>query len=130
MMMKKSLLFVSVLVLAFSSLSFGETIQPAPKGRVVFYQNYPCTAGDKIVLGRGAYSDLRQWNTAELGSPTWNDQISCMVIGQGIRKVTVYQHINYKGKSKAFTRTKNNPLGTWSLVDDWCNNSISSIKIE
>jgi len=128
--MKNFLFAAVVLLLVFSSLSFAETIQPAPKGRVVFYQEDQCTTGDKLILGRGAYPDLRLWNTAELGSPTWNDQISCMVIGEGIRRVTVFQHINYKGKSKTFSRTKSNPLGTWSLAGDWFNNNISSIKIE
>jgi len=129
-MMQKFSLAVIALVLFFSSLSFAETAQPAPKERVVFYQNSRCTTGDKIILGRGAYSDLRQWNTAQLGSPTWNDQISCLVIGEGIHRVTVYRHINFKGKSKTFSRTNKNPLGIWSLTDDWCNNNISSMKIE
>jgi len=128
--MKKVFLIVAVLMLVGSSLSFADSITPAPFERVVFYQDYQCTTGNKIVLKRGSYGDLRQWNTAELGSPTWNDQISCMVIGEGISKVTIYQHINYKGKSKTFTRTRNNPLGAWSLAGDWWNDSASSIKIE
>mgnify|MGYP000892963109 FL=1 len=128
--MKKLWFTAAVLVLAFPSLCFADAVQPAPKGRVVFYQNDECTTGDRIVLGRGAYSDLRQWNTAELGSPTWNDRISCLVIGEGIRRVTVFQHINYKGKSKTFSRTDGNPRGIRSLAGDWFNNNISSIKIE
>lgn len=128
--MKKIFYVAVALVLVCSSLTFAETIQPAPDNRVAFYQDYQCTTGNKIVLGPGSYSNMTQWNTAELGSPTWNDQISCMVIGAGINKVTVYQHANYKGKSKTFTRTNNNPLGTWSLAGDWWNDSISSIKIQ
>lgn len=121
---------VLVLSLGLSSTLMAETIQPAPADKVVFYQDYQCTTGNKITLGRGSYSDLRSYNTAQLGSSSWNDQISCMVIGENISKVTVYQDINYKGKSKTFTKTSNNPIGTWSLAKDWWNDKISSIKVE
>lgn len=109
---------------------FGQTVQPAPAGKAVFYQDYQCTTGNSITLGTGNHSDLRQWNTGAQGSPNWNDQISCMVIGEGVSKVTVYEHINFKGKSKVFTRKPNNPLGSWSLAKDWWNDKISSIKIQ
>ncbi len=120
-------------VLCFSLLCpaavFCQTVQPAPSGRVVFYQDYQCTTGNCITLRAGEHSDLRQWNTGAQGSPNWNDQISCMVMGSGISKVIVYEHINFKGKSKTFTRTSNNPLGCWSLAGNWWNDKISSIKI-
>jgi hypothetical protein len=128
--MKAICFAVVVLGLICSSTVIAQVVQPAPADKAVFYQDYRCTTGNKMELGRGSYPDLRTYNTAELGSPTWNDQISCMVIGQNIGKVTVYQHINFKGKSKTFTKTSNNPLGTWSLAKDWWNDSISSMKIE
>ncbi len=106
------------------------TITPPPFERVVFYQDYQCETGNYMVLKRGNYPDLRCYNTGGSGSPTWNDQISCMTIGEGIAKVIVYEHINYKGKSKTFTKTSSNPLGAWSLTGNWWNDKISSVKIQ
>ena len=126
--------FVLFAVLCFALLcpvaAFGQSVQPAPAGKVVFYQDYQCTTGNFITLGIGEHKDLRQWNTGAQGSASWNDQISCMVIGEGVGTVTVYQDINFKGKSKEFKRTRNNPNGVWSLAGNWWNDRISSIKIK
>lgn len=118
------------LALFCPATAFGQSVQPAPPGKVVFYQDYQCTTGNYIVLGYGNHSDLRQWNTGAQGSPTWNDQISCMAIGEGVGKVIVYQDIKFKGKSREFKRTHNNPNGVWSLAGNWWNDRISSIKIQ
>ena len=129
--MRLSLLSVVCFALLFPAATFGQgAIQSAPAGKVVFYQDYQCTTGNFIALGKGDYADLRQYDTGGSGSATWNDQISCMVIGEGISKVTVFENINFKGKKKDFTRTANNPLGSWSLAKDWWNDKISSIKIQ
>lgn len=121
-------------VLCFALLcpaaAFGQSVQPAPWGKVVFYQDYQCTTGNFITLGTGEHKDLRQWNTGAQGSPSWNDQISCMVMGEGVGKVIVYQDIKFKGKSRTFTKTHNNPNGVWSLAGNWWNDRISSIKIQ
>jgi len=123
------LMFGLALVLPLFTMS-DATITPPPYDKAVFYQDYQCETGNYMQLKIGNYPDLRGYNTAELGSPTWNDQISCMTIGAGVRKVIVYEHINYKGKSKEFKRTSSNPLGAWSLTGNWWNDKISSIKVQ
>ncbi len=131
--MKKVFLLVLFLVLVIPAIA--SAIDPAPAGNVRFYRDYQCSTGPSSTFGPGEYKNLTQYpqhdpDTFEAISGTnWNDQISCMTIGTGISKVIVYQHANFKGKSKTFTRTSNNPLGSWSLAKDWWNDSISSVKI-
>jgi hypothetical protein len=129
--MKRMLMLFLGLLLVLPFITQSEAvIQPAPYGNAKFFQDYQCETGNYIQLKKGNYPDLRSYNTGALGSPSWNDQISCMVIGDGVSKVIVYEHINYKGKSKTFTRTSSNPLGSWSLSGDWWNDNISSIKVQ
>jgi hypothetical protein len=102
-------------------------------GQVFFYDNPQCQTNnpnDWLSFNVGAkISDLTKWTL--LGTnQKWNDRISCMKIGPGVNRVIVYQHINYKGKSKTFTRTNSNPAHAYSLSGDWWDNSISSFKIE
>lgn len=127
--MRRAFFLVLCLVLGLPLIASAQkNVQPAPAGQAVFYQDYQCTTGNSIALGMGSYADLRSYSME--GGGNWNDQISCMTIGDGIKKVTVYQDINFKGKSKEFKKTANNPLGCWSLAKDWWNDRISSIKIE
>jgi hypothetical protein len=129
--MKRALVFLFGLALVLPLITIsGAMIQPAPYGKAVFYQDYQCETGNYMQLKIGNYPDLRCYNTEASGSPTWNDQISCMTIGEGVSKVIVYEHINYKGKSKEFKKTSGNPLGAWSLTGDWWNDKISSIKVQ
>jgi hypothetical protein len=110
-------------------------IQPAPANTVRFFRDHQCETGPSTTFGKGYYKDLRQYpqndpdTFATIPGTNWNDQISGIVIGANISKIVVYQHINYGGKSKTFTRAANNPLGAWSLAGDWWNDSISSVKI-
>jgi len=97
-------------------------------GEVVFYDSSQCKGEPYMVLKRGNYPDFRSYNTGGSGSPNWNDRVSCLQVGPNTN-VTVYQHINYGGKSKTFNRTRSNPNGLFSLSGDWWDNSISSCKI-
>lgn len=132
--MRKTFLLVFCFVLFIPVIA--SAIDPAPANTVRFYRDYQCTTGPSSTFGPADYQDLRQYPQNDPNSPyapisgtNWNDQISCMTIGQGISKVIVYEHIKFGGKSKTFTRTTNNPLGSWSLAQDWWNDKISSVKI-
>ncbi|MFH1154313.1 MAG: hypothetical protein V1793_10890 [Pseudomonadota bacterium] len=131
--MKKS--FVAILCLVLIIPAIAGAIDPAPNGTVRFYRDYQCTTGPSTTFGPGEYKDLRQYpqndpdTFATIPGTSWNDQVSCMTIGTDISKVIVYQDINFKGKSRTYTRTSNNPLGAWSLAQDWWNDRISSMKI-
>jgi hypothetical protein len=129
--MKKIFLLVLNFLLALTFVAEAGAIEPAPANTARFYQDYQCTSPPYIEFSKGTnVPDLRKWTIPAPGGPSWNDQISCIVIGEGVSKVIVYQDINYKGKSKTFTRTANNPLGAWSLAQDWWNDKISSIKVQ
>jgi len=121
-------LFVPVIVSA-------ATVQPAPAGTVRVYRDSLCSTGPQTTFGPGEYPSLvnhpqHDESGSLIPNSSWNDQISCLTIGEGISKVIVYEHINYKGKSLTLTRTKQNPLGVWSFGrGDWWNDRISSFKI-
>jgi hypothetical protein len=128
--MRKAVYFVALgsLLLAGLFLARSVAAYDAKSGEVVFYDNYQCTGEPFMVLKKGNYPDLRNYNTGELGSPDWNDRISCLQIGEGT-KVTIYEHINYKGKNKTFGRTSSNPNGMWSFAGDLWNDKTSSVKV-
>ena len=132
---------VFVPVLAFSLVllfvGYAGTIQSPPYRTARFFDDYRCEIG----VGTGAYIELWAGDTiekyADLGVFTstgtsrsnWHDQISCMVMGPGIASVIVYEHADFGGKSKEFSKTTSNPMGSWSLSGDWWNDRISSIKL-
>jgi hypothetical protein len=110
------------------------TVLPAPANNVVFFEDCRCDenlgSGYFIQLPKGQYPDLGTYNLGAPGTPNWHDKISGIVMGTGITKVTVYEHANYGGRSKVFTRTSANTNKCTSLSGDWWDNKISSIKIE
>jgi len=123
--------FLAILISVLSPILLAQFTWAAgstPHNTVVFYQD-GCGGGRYLELGVGSYSDLRDYRTGGSGGQTWNDQISCIFAGSGVTKVIVYEHINFEGKSKEFTRSWGNPDGRWSVSDDWWDNRISSIKI-
>jgi len=131
--MKRVIVLLSVLGLTLLLTPYAKSFFPAPPDdKAVFHQNGDCNSFYSISLGVGDYPNIGCYNLDTLGSPTWNDQISCMTIGLKISKVIVYEHINYGGKRKEFSRnTSTNPFGSWSFAGgDWWNDKISSIKIE
>jgi hypothetical protein len=130
--MKKTCLLMMGFLLAVPAVaSAAGAIQPARPNTVRFYQDYHCTSAPYVEVPKGSkVPDLRQWTKPAPGGPSWDDQISCIVIGAGVHKVTVYENIHYTGKSKTFSRTRGNPLGAWSLAGDWWKDKISSIKIQ
>ena len=129
--MKRIVLFLPVLgLLLLLSPYANSVIETPPADLAVFYINGTCDSAYDLRLGVGEYSSLVNWNTAEVGSPSWNDQISCMTIGSGIGKVIVFENTNFGGKRKEFSRASNNPVGSWSFAGgDWWNDKISSIKV-
>lgn len=68
--------------------------------------------------------DLRNYNTGAPGSPTWNDRISSLKVGSGV-KLKVYKDINYKGSSWTVT----GPATISTLVSNGWNDKISSFHI-
>jgi hypothetical protein len=113
------------------SPSANSLIPTPPDDNAVFHQDGDCNSFYTIALRVGDYPDLGSYHLGDIGSPTWNDQISCMTIGLNISKVIVYEHTNFKGKRKEFSRNTNtNSLGSWSFAGgDWWNDKISSIKV-
>jgi hypothetical protein len=103
--------------------------EPAPRNRAVFYQDN-CSGGDRIELAKGEYRDLRELAVKGSSSSTWNDRISCITIGAGINRVIVYEHPNFEGKSREFTRPWGGPDTNWSLSGLWCNDKVSSLKVQ
>jgi hypothetical protein len=113
----------------FGSESWPSWNAPAPRDRAVFYQDN-CGSGDHLELRKGEYPDLREFRVGGSSSATWNDRISCIVIGPGITKVTVYEHPNFEGKSREFTRTGSGSGSNWSLSGLWCNDKVTSLKVQ
>jgi hypothetical protein len=103
--------------------------KPVPRDKAVFYQDNDCRGGTSIELREGKYPDLTKHTVGKSGSATWNDRISCIAIGSDITKVVVYEHVNYGGRSKEFTRSSVKSEGSWSLGDGWWNDRISSIVV-
>lgn len=97
---------------------------------VAFFNNGTCTGDDYIKVGRGDFFDFRSLQNAwKDGAPkeNWNDKISCIQLGT-MAKVTVYQDINFKGKSKTISYAKNGEKV--SFAGDWWNDRTSSAKVQ
>ena len=97
------------------------------KEQVIVFDNPQCQGEPYMTLKKGDYPDLGKYNTAGKDSPTWNDAVSCMKIGEGL-KVKVFKDANFKGLKKTFSQTAANN-GTVSLANDPWDDSISSLKI-
>jgi hypothetical protein len=116
-------IFLSLVLFVYS----GWAAHTAPRDKALFYQDGGCDSGNYATLGVGEYPDLRAYKIA--GGTTWNDQISCIAIGSGITRVIVYEDINFRGRSKEFTRSWGNRDNSWDLGRGWWNDRISSIKV-
>ena len=53
------------------------------RDKAVFYQDGGCDGGKYVELEEGEYADLTKLRVSGSGSATWNDRISCMLIGIG-----------------------------------------------
>lgn len=131
--MKSTLIaLVTIALAAIASAQWNEDTQTftPSDGQVVLYDNYLCKGEPFMVVQRGrTYKDFRAFYVGDSASSgNWNDRVSCIHLGPNT-KITVYQHINYGGTSKAFSRTTNNPDGKWSLSGDWWNNNVSSCSV-
>jgi len=106
---------------------------PLPE-QVFFYDNARClnrNAGSCLTLNKGEQvDDLSQRSVPQDQPDTWNDRIACLKIGANVNQVTVYQHPNFKGKSRSYTRTASNPKGVWSLQGCGWDKNVSSIFVE
>jgi len=98
------------------------------------YDNARClnlTPASCLTLNKGEQvDDLSQRTLSQDLPDTWNDRIACLRIGANVNRVTVYQHPNFKGKSRSFTRTASNPKGVWSLQGCGWDKNVSSIFVE
>lgn len=111
--------FIAVEVNAYDPLDY----------EVVLYTNGQCTDADGWNrLGKGEFPNFTALQNVQAGgqNENWNDKVSCIKVGK-TAKLTIYQHVNYKGKSKTFKWTKASN-GWYSLSGDWWNDSISSCK--
>ncbi len=106
---------------------------PSP-GQVFFYDNARCLSkqtDNSLVLNKGErIDDLTKRIKSQDSPDTWNDRIACIKIGPTVNRVIVYQNVNFKGKSRTFTRTNSNPGGVWSLRGNGWDKNISSIAVE
>lgn len=127
--MKKIMVSAAYLALAAALILISAraaAIDPE-SSQVIVYENPQCQGEPYMILKVGEYPDLGAYNISGKDSPTWNESVSCMKIGNDV-KVKVFKHTNYKGMKKTFTKTADNK-GTVSLANDPWDNSISSIKI-
>jgi hypothetical protein len=120
------LVFVSLLA-AVSLLAMKASAIDPEKEQVIVFDNPQCQGEPYMVMKKGEYPDLRAYQTSGKDSPTWDNAISCMKIGEGV-KVRIYEKINFKGKNKIFGKTAENS-GTVSLANTPWDNMISSLKI-
>ena len=97
------------------------------KEQVIVFDNPQCQGETYMVMKKGEYPNLRSYQTSGKDSPAWDDAVSCMKIGEGV-KVRVYEKINFKGKNKIFSKTADNK-GTVSLANTPWDDLISSLKI-
>jgi hypothetical protein len=97
------------------------------KDQVIVFDNPQCQGEPYMTMKKADYEDMRVYQTSGKDSPTWDNAVSCMKIGEGL-KVRVYEKANFKGKNKIFSRTAENN-GLVSLADTPWDNMISSLKI-
>lgn len=130
---KTASLFALFILIISTTVSAGswnaQTQKYTPSsGEVVFYDSEQCKGQPYMALKVGNYADFRSYNTGASGSPSWNDRASCIVVGP-FTKVIVYEHINYKGKSKEYKASTAEKMFTLSGDRTW-NNKISSCKVQ
>jgi hypothetical protein len=92
--------------------------------RVYFYEHINYQGNYVVFNGIRDEPDLRVYKTAGASSPNWNDRISSIKVGDGI-KLIVYQDINYKGASYTLT----GPATISTLVSNGWNDRISSFRV-
>jgi hypothetical protein len=97
------------------------------KEQVIVFDNPQCQGEPYIIMKKADYEDMRAYQTSGKDSPTWDNAVSCMKIGEGV-KVRVYDRTSFKGKNKIFSRTAENN-GLVSLANTPWDNLISSMKI-
>jgi hypothetical protein len=106
---------------------------PLPE-QVFFYDNTRClnlNPTSCLTLNKSEQADDLAQKTLSQDLPdTWNDRIACLKIGANVSRVIVFQHPNFKGKSRTFTRTDSNPKGVWSLQGGGWDKNVSSIVVE
>ncbi|HRT69990.1 MAG TPA: hypothetical protein P5308_01395 [Syntrophales bacterium] len=131
-----------VFLLVFCCVLFVPVIASAverpPDGTVRVYRDSLCKTGPQSTFAStltgsadGKYPSLVNFpqhdeNGSQIPGSTWNDQISCLTIGGGIKEVVIYENVNFKGKSKTLKRKDG---WVWSFGGDWWNDRISSFKI-
>jgi hypothetical protein len=127
--MKKFLIlsFLGAMILATAFIAVEVNAYDPLDYEVVLYNNYQCNDDDWVRLGKGAFPDFTKLQNVVSGqNENWNDKVSCIKVGKNAT-LTIYQHTNYKGKSKTFKWTQASN-GWYSLAKDWWNDSISSCK--
>ena len=130
--MKKAVMVLAVLGLAVAALMFGSRAKAVDllDYEIAFFNNGTCTGDDYIKIGRGEFPDFRSLQNAwKDGAPNenWNDKISCVQLGS-MAKVTVYQDIKFKGKSRTINYAKDGEKV--SFAGDWWNDRVSSAKVQ
>jgi len=127
--MKKMMVSAALLALAAAAclISVKAFAIDPEKEQVIVFENPQCQGEPYMVMKKADYPDLRAYQTSGKDSPAWDDAVSCIKIGEGV-KVRVYEKINFKGKNKIFSRTTENN-GIVSLANTPWDNLISSLKI-
>ncbi|MBN2705514.1 MAG: peptidase inhibitor family I36 protein [Deltaproteobacteria bacterium] len=126
--MKKRVSMVAVIGLAgFLVIAFGGVSVWAAEPtemQVYVYEHTKYEGAYMRFDGLRQEPDLRCYNTGGLNTPNWNDRISSLKVGSGV-KLKVYKDINYKGSSWTIT----GPAGMSTLVPNKWNDKISSFII-
>jgi hypothetical protein len=123
--MKKILITVLFLA-AIMVVTDARAIEPE-KGQVIVFDNPQCQGEPYMVMKVGEYPDLREYKTSGKDSPSWDNDVSCMKIGEGV-KVRIWMNTNYKGRNKIFSKTADNK-GLVSFANQPWDDAISSMKI-
>ena len=127
--MKKlvSLLVFGALLATISLMTIKASAVEPEKEQVIVFDNPQCQGEPYMTMKKADYPDMHAYPTAGKDSPTWDNAISCMKIGEGV-KVRIYEKINFKGKNKIFSKSAENS-GIVSLANTPWDNMISSLKI-
>jgi hypothetical protein len=74
-------------------------------------------------------SDMRGFNTGAAGSPSWNDQVSSVKVGQN-KRIVLYADINYRGASiTLYGESCATASGAYANMPSGWNDKVSSFKV-
>lgn len=129
-MYKVTLFLAGIILLSWSALSFGAQWDSSTKkmnpvtGEAVAYDRSDCTAPN--AQGYMVFQDKPGVTYSYVGS-AFNDKASCITVGPRTR-VRLYQHKNFKGKTKNIDNASYDSIKQ-EILSGWWDDTMSSIKV-